>query len=280
MITLTAPAKINLSLDVVNKRADGYHNLKMIMAEIPLYDVITAEKSDTINLKTNLSFLPENKKNTVYKAALEFFDYTKIQGGVNIHVQKNIPVSAGLAGGSTDAAAALKALNLLYNAKLSQDELEKIGDKVGKDVPFCIRGGVALAEGTGDKLTNLKALPPCYILLIKPSKINVSTKMVFENFSAGKIELHPDTDGIIKALAEQNLSEISRRMYNVLEDVTAKLYPKIHELKTAFIENGAIGTVMSGSGPSVFGIFDNAYTAETALKYFKGIDKQSYLLKL
>ena len=279
MITMNAAAKINISLDVISKRADGYHNLKMIMAEIPLYDKITAEKSNGITLKTNLNFLPENKKNTVYKAAAEFFEYTKISGGVNINIEKNIPVSAGLAGGSTDAAATLKLLNTLYNTRLTMAELEMLGNKVGKDVPFCLRGGVCLAEGTGDKLTELKPVPGCYMVLTKPTKINVSTKLIFETLESGKIELHPDTDGIISALEKQDLAGVSRRLYNVLEDVTGKLYPKIYELKALFIEKGAIGSVMSGSGPSVFGIFDNALTAENAFRYFKGLEKQSYLLK-
>ena len=282
MITVNAAAKINLSLDVIKKREDGYHDLRMIMAEIPLYDVITAEKSENIIVKTSLSYLPCNNKNTVYKAAVEFFKHTGISGGINVFVKKNIPVSAGLAGGSSDAAAALKALNQLYNAGISENELEIIGNNVGKDVPFCLRGGVCLAEGTGDKLSPLEGLPECHIVLIKPTKINVSTKMVFEALSLDteKIELHPDTDGIIRAVRNSDLTGISRRLYNVLEGVTEKMHPVIRELKTIFIENGALGAVMSGSGPSVFGIFDNPKRAEGAYNILRKTDRQTYLLRL
>ena len=280
MITINANAKINLSLDVLNKREDGYHDLKMIMAEIPLYDVITAEKNDTIKVKTNLSFLPNNNKNTVFKAASEFFEYTKISGGINVYIEKNIPVSAGLAGGSADAAAALKALNKLYNTKLSQAEMEEVGNKIGKDVPFCLRGGICLAEGTGDKLFKLDKLPECYIVLIKPKKINVSTKMIFEALDAEKIELHPDTNGMINAIKARNLTGIARRMYNVLEDVTGRIYPEIYELKVSLIEGGALGAIMSGSGSSVFGIFNDMEKAQNTFYYLKNIDKQTYLLKI
>ena len=280
MITANAAAKINLSLDVIRKREDGYHDLRMIMAEIPLYDVITAEKSDSISVKTSLSYLPENNKNTVYKVSLEFFNYTKISGGVSFYIEKHIPVSAGLAGGSTDAAAAIKILNEMYNAGLSQEEMEKIGNKVGKDIPFCLRGGVCLAEGTGDRLTRLEKLPDCYIVLIKPTKMNVSTRAVFEVVDAGKIELHPDTDGIVNAVKKGDLTGISRRMYNVLEDITVKMHPKIQDLKVVFIETGAIGAVMSGSGPSVFGVFDNLLKAQNAFNYLKKVDNQTFILKL
>ena len=280
MITLKAAAKINLSLDVVRKRDDGYHDLRMIMASIPLFDVLTIEKNDSIRVKTNLSYLPENNKNTVYKISSEFFKHTKIKGGVNVYIEKNIPVSAGLAGGSTDAAAALKALNELYGTGLSQCEMEELGNRVGKDVPFCLRGGVCLSEGTGDRLLDLPLLPECYIVLIKPTKINVSTKTIFETLDSGKIELHPDTDGIVNAVKNGDLKGISRRLYNVLEDVTGRLHPKIYELKSIFIENGATGTVMSGSGPSVFGIFDDQKKATDAFNYLKRTDNQTYILKV
>jgi 4-diphosphocytidyl-2-C-methyl-D-erythritol kinase len=279
-VIINANAKINLTLDVINKRSDGYHNLKMIMMEIPLYDIVSISKSDDISLSSNLSYLPNNMKNTAYKAAMQFFSFAKIKGGAKIYIEKNIPICAGLAGGSTDAAAVLKGLNILYNTSLSQKQLEEIGDKIGKDVPFCVRGGVALAEGTGNILTDLPVLPSCYIVMIKPYHINVSTKDVFSAIDVNKIELHPDTKGVIEGLYENDLIKISRRLYNVLENTTAKMHPIISDIKKIFIDNGTLGAVMSGSGPTVFGLFKEEEKAKLVYEKLKKIDNQVYFFKI
>jgi 4-diphosphocytidyl-2-C-methyl-D-erythritol kinase len=277
---MNANAKINLTLDVINKREDGYHNLKMIMVSVPLYDVVSIEKSQNISVSTNLSYLPENPKNTAYKAASQFFSYTKISAGARIKIEKNIPVCAGLAGGSADAAAVLKGLDKLYDTNLSPKELEEIGDEIGKDVPFCIRGGVCLAEGTGNILTDLPKLPSCYIVMIKQHNINVSTKDVFSAIDVSKIDLHPDTKGVITGLQENDLLQISRRLYNVLESTTVKMHPIISDIKKVFIDNGTLGAVMSGSGPTVFGLFSDEASAKLVYEKLIKLDKQVYLLKI
>jgi 4-diphosphocytidyl-2-C-methyl-D-erythritol kinase len=277
-IEALAAAKINLSLDVTAKREDGYHSLKTVMAQIPLYDRITVRKSPEISVKTNLIFLPEDNGNIAYKAAGLFFKYTGISGGAEIIIEKKIPVSAGLAGGSADGAAVLKALNRLYETGLPLSVLSEIGDKIGKDIPFCLRGGVCLAEGTGEKLTVLPKIPECYIVLTKPSNINVSTKSVFTALDVSEIELRPDTAGIISGLYEGDIIKIARRMYNVLEDITVKLHPKIAALKQTFSDYGADGMVMSGSGPSVFGIFRDGEAAKSAYAALFAEDRQTFLI--
>ncbi len=277
-IILKANAKINLSLDVLGKREDGYHELEMVMCEIPLYDVVEIQKSDSIKMKCNLPYIPTDDRNIAVKAAKAFFEYTGITGGADIRIEKNIPVCAGLAGGSTDGAAVLKGLNILYNAGVSDDELEKIGDTVGKDVPFCIRGGVCLAKGTGEKLTSLNRLSGCYIVLVKPENINVSTKDIFTKYDSIKPELHPYTRGIVEALEANDIKNLSRMMYNVLENVTVQMHPVIDEIKNTFIKNGALGAVMSGSGPSVFAVFDNESSAKEAYEEFKKTYSQTFFL--
>ncbi len=277
-LVINANAKINLSLDVIGKRDDGYHELEMVMCEIPLFDVVKIKKSDRINVKCNLHYIPVDERNIAYKAAKAFFSYTGINGGAEIDIKKNIPVSAGLAGGSTDGAAVLKALNSLYEANLTGDELEKIGDTVGKDIPFCIRGGVCLAKGTGEKLTTLPKLSDCYIVLVKPEKINVSTKDIFTRFDSEKTELHPYTKGIVDAIFKNDIKNMSRMMYNVLENVTTGLYPVIDDIKNKFISDGAMGAVMSGSGPSVFAVFLDRETAEKSYEGFKKTYPQTFFL--
>ncbi len=279
-LTLNACAKINLTLDVLGKRPDGYHDLRMIMMEIPLFDVITLEKSDQIQVRTNLKFLPNNQKNIAYQAAEQFFLETGILGGVKIQIEKHIPVSAGLAGGSTDAAAVLKGLNQMYDAGLSLEKLQAIGNRIGKDIPFCLMGGLALAEGTGEQLQPLPKLPHCWIVLVKPQYLNVSTKEVFSALKASKVELHPDTAGTISALEQGNLNAVCRRMYNVLEEVTVKKHPVISEFKNIMLEYGALGSVMSGSGPSVFGIFSSFEQAKQAEEKLLTYDKQVFLMEI
>ncbi|MBE7018282.1 MAG: 4-(cytidine 5'-diphospho)-2-C-methyl-D-erythritol kinase [Ruminococcaceae bacterium] len=275
-----AKAKINLTLDVLGKREDGYHDLKMIMVEIPLADTVTLTKQEGISVNTNLTFLPNNEKNIAFRAAKLFFEATGIQGGVSIEIEKKIPVSAGLAGGSTDAASVFLGLNELYEANLPLEKLQKLGNTIGKDIPFCLQGGVALAEGTGECLSVLPKLPSCWIVLIKPKHINVSTKEVFTSLQASKLELHPDTQGAISALESGDLQGISRRMYNVLEEVTVKKHPLISELKSVMLEEGAMGSVMSGSGPSVFGIFDSLDNAQKAKDRLIAYDDQVFLMEV
>lgn len=279
-LSIKAYAKINITLDCLGKRPDGYHELEMIMAELPLYDIVNVSKADRISVKTNLNYLPENNKNIAYKAAAEFFRYTKIAGGTQIEIKKNIPVSAGLAGGSADGAAVLKALNQLYRASLSQTELEKIGNKIGKDIPFCLRGGICLAKGTGDILKPLKNLPDGYIVLVKPDGINVSTAEIFSRADNIKTGLHPHTEGVLECIENGDLKGIAQRMYNVLEAVTAGIYPIISEIKNILVQNGALGAVMSGSGPSVFGFFECEKQAQKAKDYFKKIYEQTYFFKI
>lgn len=279
-LTKQAHAKINLTLDVLGKREDGYHDLKMIMVEIPLADTVTLTKQEGISVSTNLTFLPNNEKNIAFRAAQLFFEETGITGGIAIQIEKNIPVSAGLAGGSTDAAAVLHGLNELYETNLSLGKLQEMGNRIGKDIPFCLQGGVALAEGTGERLGTLPKLPHCWIVLIKPRHINVSTKEIFTLLQASKLELHPDTIGAVQALERGDLQGISRRMYNVLEEVTVKKHPLISELKTVMLEEGALGSVMSGSGPSVFGIFDSLQLAQNAEKRLLRYDQQVFLMEV
>ncbi|MBR5239551.1 MAG: 4-(cytidine 5'-diphospho)-2-C-methyl-D-erythritol kinase [Clostridia bacterium] len=275
-----ANAKINLTLDVLGKREDGYHDLKMIMAEIPLADTVTLTKQEGILVNTNLTFLPNNEKNIAYQAAKLFFKETGVSGGVRIQIDKKIPVSAGLAGGSADAAAVLHGLNELYEVGLPLETLQKLGNTIGKDIPFCLQGGVALAEGTGEQLTTLPKLPHCFIVLIKPKYINVSTKEVFTSLQASKIELHPDTAGAVSSLEQGDVRGLARRMYNVLEEVTVKKHPLISELKSVMLEEGALGSVMSGSGPSVFGIFDSLEAAKNAQKKLLTYDEQVFLMEV
>lgn len=280
-ITLNANAKINLSLDVLSKRDDGYHELEMVMCEIPLYDVVKLEKKNSgITLKLKGEYTPNNEQNTAYKSAQAFFEYTKISGGVDIYIEKNIPVCAGLAGGSTDAAAVIKGLNEIYEANLSLEEMQEIGDCVGKDVPFCLKGGTCLAKGTGEKLTELPMLRDCYIVVVKPDNIYVSTKAIFEKSDLEKNELHPYTKGILQALEKNDIFSLSKMMYNVLENVTSKMHSQINEIKNTLVDMGAIGSVMSGSGPSVFAIFKDKDKAENAQEHFKKQYKHSYFLNM
>lgn len=277
---IKANAKINLTLDCFGRRGDGYHELEMLMCEIPLFDTVTVKKSEKIKIDTTLPFLPSDRSNTAYKAAEEFFAYTGITGGAEIFIEKVIPVAAGLAGGSTDAAAVLKGLNEIYDTKLTENELIKIGDKVGKDIPFCIKGGVCLARGAGEVLIPVGKLPHSYITLVKPDNINVSTAEVFTQFDSVKNELHPHTSGVIKCISDGDIKGIAQRMYNVLENVTAIIHPVINDIKAELIENGALGAVMSGSGSSVFGIFDELSYAQKAYDKFKKTYNQVFLLEM
>lgn len=268
-IQLKALAKINLGLDVLRRREDGYHEVKMIMQTIGLHDDLEIRKTKTpgIQVKTNLYYLPTNENNLVYKAAKLLMDEFQIQDGVSIQLKKRIPVAAGMAGGSSDGAAVLWGINQMYGLGLSMQALMERGVRLGADVPYCIQRGTALAEGIGEKLSVLPPMPKCTILIAKPG-ISVSTKFVYENLHANdlKPEQHPDVDSMIEAMRQKDLGLLCSRMENVLETVTIPAYPVINEIKRTMMDNGAIGSMMSGSGPTVFGIFDSPVAAKQAMK--------------
>ena len=268
-IQLKALAKINLGLDVLRRREDGYHEVKMIMQTIGLHDDLEIRKTKTpgIQVKTNLYYLPTNENNLVYKAAKLLMDEFQIQDGVSIQLKKRIPVAAGMAGGSSDGAAVLWGINQMYGLGLSMQALMERGVRLGADVPYCIQRGTALAEGIGEKLSVLPPMPKCTILIAKPG-ISVSTKFVYENLHANdlKPEQHPDVDSMIEAMRQKDLGLLCSRMGNVLETVTIPAYPVINEIKRTMMDNGAIGSMMSGSGPTVFGIFDSPVAAKQDMK--------------
>lgn len=279
-IELKSLAKINLGLDVLGKRDNGYHDVRMVMQTIYLYDNVTIQKTEAsgIQLKTNLFYLPENEDNLAYKAAKLLMDEFGISEGVSITLEKHIPVAAGLAGGSSNAAAVLVGMNRLFSLGLTQEELMERGVVLGADVPYCIMRGTVLAEGIGEILTPLPPLPKCYVLIAKPG-INVSTKDVYERLDSKEITVHPNIDGILEGLEKQDLHDVVVSMGNVLEEVTIGMYPVIEEIKKVMKEAGALNSMMSGSGPTVFGIFDDrkaANRAKDAIRHSQ-LAKQVYL---
>lgn len=267
---LRAYAKINLGLDVLRKREDGYHEVRMIMQTIHMYDQleITKSKKPGIHLQTNAGFLPVNEDNLIYKAVKLLMDKFQIKEGVDIYLKKVIPVAAGMAGGSSDAAAALVGINKLFSLGLTMKELMEIGVKIGADVPYCVMRGTALAEGIGEKLTVLPSVPKCYVLIGKPG-ISVSTRLVYTSLRLDQDTQHPDIDGMLSAIENKDLSGITTRMKNVLEPGVVRKYPVIRQIEELMLENGAQNAMMSGSGPTVFGIFDDKAKAEQAYKALK-----------
>lgn len=260
-----ALAKINLGLDVVRKREDGYHEVRMIMQNIGIYDEldITITEAPGILLETNREDLPTDEGNLVYRAAKLLMDEFQVAKGVRISLKKQIPVAAGMAGGSSDAAAAMIGVNELFGLGLTQQELMDRAVKIGADVPYCIMGGTALAEGIGEVLSKLPPMPDCMILIAKPP-IDVPTKFVYGNLRANELETHPDIDAMIQDLQGKNLEHMCQIMGDVLETVTIPAYPVIDEIKKLMIDSGAVGAMMSGSGPTVFGIFTDQESAERA----------------
>lgn len=252
---IKAYAKINLGLDVVRRLENGYHEVKMVMQTVGIYDVLDFQRTDGgIVITTDSGELPTDENNLIYKAAKLMMETYHIREGVKIHLEKHIPIAAGMAGGSTDAAATLKGMNRLFDLGCTLKDLMELGVNIGADVPYCVMGGTALAEGIGEKLTPLAPAPDCYVLVAKPD-INVSTKYVYEHLDAQEIVKHPDIDGMVEAIAEESLQGILDRMENVLETVTVSAYPIIQTIKDRMKELGAINSLMSGSGPTVFGIF-------------------------
>ena len=264
IISRKAYAKINLGLDVVRRLPNGYHEVRMIMQNVGIYDVLTFAKAEEgILLQVDNQEVPADGNNLICKAAKLLLETAGIQGGVRITLEKNIPIAAGMAGGSTDAAAAFLGINELYEIGYDIEQLKALGVKIGADVPYCIQGGTALAEGIGEVLSELSAPPACHLLVAKPD-INVSTKFVYENLRANELEYHPDIDGMIEALDSGDLKGITDRLGNVLETVTVPAYPIIQEIKDVMLAAGAENALMSGSGPTVFGIFTDKNQAEAA----------------
>ena len=267
-----AYAKLNLTLDVIARREDGYHDLRMVMQTVNLADTLTLteEEQEGVRVRTNLRYLPGDERNLAAVAARKFWEINGCNGkGLSIDLQKKIPVCAGMGGGSSDAAAVLRALNELYGMNLSVERLAEIGEKVGSDVPYCVVGGTALAEGRGERLTVLPPLPECCIVICKPA-FPISTPELFGCIDCRKIRCRPDTEGIIAALQNRDLAGVSRRLYNVFEDVlTDRRGAEIAEIKSELISCGALGAAMSGTGPTVFGLFDDGEKANNAFRNMK-----------
>jgi len=268
-ISRKAYAKINLGLDVVRRLPNGYHEVRMIMQTVGICDILTfAKASSGIHLQVDNQELPADANNLIYKAAKLLMDTAGITEGVRITLEKHIPIAAGMAGGSTDAAATFWGLNDLFELGYSMEQLKELGVRIGADVPYCIQGGTALAEGIGEVLSELPAPPRCHLVIAKPD-INVSTKFVYENLKANELKKHPDIDGMIEAIRSSSLKGITDRLANVLETVTIPAYPIIRDIKDQMLACGAENALMSGSGPTVFGIFtdlDKALAAADMIK--------------
>ncbi|MCI8516357.1 MAG: 4-(cytidine 5'-diphospho)-2-C-methyl-D-erythritol kinase [Hungatella sp.] len=282
---LKAYGKINLGLDVLRKREDGYHEVRMVMQTVGLYDRLDLiyRNEPGIKVETNLYYLPNNENNLVYQAASLLMKEFGIRQGIHIKLRKFIPVAAGMAGGSSDAAAVLFGVNKMFGLGLSQRQLMERGVKIGADVPYCVMRGTALSEGIGEVLTPLPPVPQCQVLIAKPG-VSVSTRMVYENLRVHELarEQHPDIDAITAAIGKGDIHQMAALLGNVLETVTVPAYPVIGQIKTLMIRYGAIGALMSGSGPTVFGLFTNPKAATAAyedMRYGKGTSlvKQVYL---
>lgn len=279
-IKLKSRAKINLSIDVLGKREDGYHLVEMIMQTIDLYDVIKIRElsSDDIILKSNSSDIPLDDNNIVYKAINLLKNKFNINKGIEIFIQKNIPIAAGMAGGSSNAAAVLVGLNKLWGLNLSELDLQKLGFKLGADVPFCISGKAALAQGVGEELSFIKGLPKDISILICKPEIFVSTKDVYEGLDLNNIQNRPDNKKLLEDLRQENIQSLAKNMVNVLESVTSIHYREIKEIEKVMMENGALGSMMSGSGPTVFGLYKNREDALKSEKELLKNYKQVYVV--
>lgn len=279
-INLKSRAKINLSIDVLGKREDGYHIVEMIMQTIDLYDNIQLKElsEDTILVKSECSYIPLNEDNIVYKAARLIKEKMHIKKGIEIFIQKNIPVAAGMAGGSSNAAAVLVGLNKLWKLELSEDELRELGLELGADVPFCIAGGSALAEGIGEKLTYIDGLNEDVKILVCKPDIFVSTKEVYQSLDFENIENRPDNKLLIESLKNDDIYAVSQNMVNVLEGVTSKKYEDIQNIEKIIMKNNALGSMMSGSGPTVFGLFVNGNDAVRAKEELLETYSQVYVV--
>lgn len=280
-IQLKSRAKINLSIDVLGKREDGYHLVEMIMQTIDLFDKIKifSLKEDTIIIESNSLDIPLDSTNIVYKAADLIKKQYNIKEGVKIIIEKNIPIAAGMAGGSSNAAAVLVGLNQLWQLKLSENKLKELGLKLGADVPFCIGGQTALAENIGEKLTNIDGLSENIFILVCKPELFVSTKEIYEEIDSKIIEKRPNNKLLIQLLKENKIQQIADNMYNVLEEVTRERYPVIEEIEKIMMENDALGSMMSGSGPTVFGLYRNREDAENCKNKLLKKFSQVYIVK-
>ena len=281
-ITVRALAKINLGLDVLGKREDGYHEVRMVMQTVNLFDTLemTRKPEAGVTMETNRHFLPVDDNNLCVRAAKLLQEEFDLPGGLHIRLFKRIPVAAGMAGGSSDAAAVLFGLNRMYGLGLTRRELMRRGVSLGADVPYCVMRGTALAEGIGEKLSPLPPMPDCHILLAKPP-FSVSTKSVYGSLKAEELEAHPDVDGVIRSLEAGDLKGIAAGMGNVLETVTIPAYPRILRIKECMEQSGALAALMSGSGPTVFGIFESLEEAEEAARKIRDerLTRQVYTVR-
>ena len=277
-IKVKAYAKVNLSLDVLKRRENGYHEVEMIMQQVTLFDNITITKKDEgISIDCDCVYIPNNSKNIAYRIAEDILNRFDIKTGIHIEIEKKIPVAAGLAGGSADAAAVIKGLNKLFDLKMSKQEMKDMSVSHGADIPFCIEGGAAVARGIGEELEVIEGLKKVWLVLYKPS-ISVSTKGIYQRLVVDKIKRHPDTPFLLDAIKRGDCRTLAQNMYNVLEEVTVDKYPMINDIEKKMKEYGAVGTMMSGSGPTVFGIFKNYKCAESAFKNLHKKNKQVFLV--
>lgn len=276
-----APAKINLMLDVLHKRNDGYHEVEMVMTMVDLADRLEMSElpGDTIIISSQAGYIPLDEKNLAFQAARLIKERYNVSKGVYIHLDKHIPVAAGLAGGSSDAAAALRGLNRLWNLGIPMEELQELGAELGSDVPFCVTGGTALATGRGERLKPLDAPPQCWVVLAK-LPINVSTAEVYRRYRADAVHKHPSAQSMIEAIKRESFSEVCREMGNVLEDVTFQLHPEVQQLKESMQRLGADGVLMSGSGPTVFGLVSKEAKVARIYNGLRGFCKEVYAVRL
>lgn len=281
-LELKAYGKINLGLDVIRKRPDGYHDLDMVMQMVDVYDDVTLTRLEgtEIVVRTDTAVLSNGKDNLAYMVAKMLMDEFGIVQGLEITIRKRIPIAGGMAGGSSDCAATLTGVNQMFNLELSKEELMERGVRLGADVPYCILGGTAIARGIGEILTPLPTPPKCHVIIAKPP-VSVSTAFVYGNIKPDEIEKRPDIEAMVSAIKAQDLYKLAKSLYNVMEDITVPQYPVIQEIKTIMLENGALNSIMSGSGPTVFGLYDDIEKAEQTVKLLKakGLTEQLYLTK-
>ncbi len=276
-----APAKINIALDVLHKREDGFHEVEMIMTMVDLADRLEMAEihRDTIIISSQVGYIPLDEKNLAFQAAKLIKDRYEVKQGVYIHLDKKIPVSAGLAGGSSDAAATLRGLNRLWNLNISNEELQTLGAQLGSDVPFCITGGTALATGRGEKLEPLQPPPQCWVILAKPP-IKVSTADVYGRLKVNEIERHPSISSLLDAVKQHDFHKLCSSMGNVLEEITMKLYPEVSQLKESMLSLGADGALMSGSGPTVFALVSKESKVARIYNGLRGFCKEVYAVRI
>lgn len=274
-----APAKINLSLDVLHKRDDGYHEMEMVMTSIDLADrlTLTLLEEDRIVIETNRSFLPLDERNIAYKAAKLVKTTYQVKQGVHIYIEKNIPVAAGLGGGSSDAAATLRGVSKLWKLNLSLDELVALGEQIGSDVPFCIYGGSAYAYGRGEKLRPIEEVPQCWVVLVKPRR-GISSWTVFENLAVDQL-VHPNTEGLLEAIQQMDYPSMAEHLGNALEKVSIIKQPKIQQVKDKMMQFGADSALMSGTGPTIYGICQKYSRAQRVFNGLKGFCDEVYLVR-